>query len=103
MSKKVTMWHATDKEGWEFVQKQQMLIYPRATKDFPDAAPCVYLAHTKADTEGYGDYVLKVRFTPSEWLRTSDTNYRKDVWQCRVYKGIPLKHVTLHEIRKQDK
>jgi hypothetical protein len=86
-------YHGTDKEGHEFTQKQGYLLYPRATKEFPNISPCVYLAVDLEEAQQYGDHIYEVEYNPT--INPAKNNYNSESWQVRVYEPIPLNQVKL--------
>lgn len=81
-------YHGTTQEGWDFVQQQGFLIYPRATEQNPNISPVVYLATNIEEAKKHGEIVLKVDYDPT--INPGKNNYNPHCWQLRVYEPIDL-------------
>lgn len=79
-------YHGMNKFGWDETQRQGFLLHKRASEEYPNMSPCVYLAVEREEAEKYGDVVLEVEYDPL--VNKSMNNYVEGCWQVRVYEPI---------------
>ena len=82
-------YHGTNNKD-EFLKRG---IYKRATKEYPNASDCIYLATDKEEAMQYGKYVFEVEYDP--FKNPKKNNYCEGCWQMRVYEPINLTEVRL--------
>ena len=83
---KLTFYHGTNQFGLDEANKQGFLLHKRATKEFPNIAPCTYLAVDIKEAKQYGDIILEVEYNPLE--NPNKNNWFDGCWQVRVYEPI---------------
>lgn len=85
---KQIFYHATSKENWEKIKKENILF---GVRNAPSR--CTYLSTTIKDCEQYGEVILKVLYDPN--LHKDENNWCEDCWQIRVYEPIELNDIEI--------